>query len=195
MPRQIIALVALLLAWLLLPSCVCYRSFIEADFHDHNYTNSGSHREINAWWTEGEGFQSSANPAFMVDARKTEGGEVRIGFIRSLGADDKVYIKNMFMTDKHANSVPTNAPSPIFSIPIQKKQFPLFKDHGDGIDVWRGYAEIQFTPRVSISRSPYRISLNGYYLRSNGSKEIIQSTIIMDMKRTRKITNIADCWP
>ncbi|MCX6854356.1 MAG: hypothetical protein NTV80_05560, partial [Verrucomicrobia bacterium] len=166
-----------------------------ADFFEHAYTNSEKHREINAWWTDGQGYHSAINPAFMVDTRKTEGGEFKLAFIRCAFMDSRVVLRKMVMTDKHGNVITDGIPKTPLSIPFRQKQFPLFLGRGDGIDVWRNYAEIIFKSEVSISKSPYQILIVGYYFRKDGSKQDFSTTIKMKLERSRKIENIANCWP
>ena len=189
------ALLTILIATLI-SGCSSYRSFVVADFHEYGYTNAFAHNEINLWWRSGLGFHSRTNPFFMVDSRKAEGGIVRLGFIRPMTRDLNAVITSLEITDQGNASVASNMITTPATLTFQSKEFSLFDDkHRNGRRVWRSYASCEFQPEVSISRSPYRIALSGYYTGTLGSREPFSASITMDLKRARSLGNIADSLP
>ena len=178
-----------------LASCVCYHSHVEADFHDHNYSNVGGHREINAWWREGdESFNTDVNPALMAHTGSAAGGEIQLGFIRPAGKDASVVVEELTIEDRRGKPGAVGVALPL-RLPFKKKDFPICGVKGQDGPVTKHYAEFAIRPEVSIAAAPYRITLRGHYRKSGGAKERIDTCIVMDLKRERELSNIADCWP
>ncbi|WP_367874148.1 hypothetical protein [Luteolibacter sp. Populi] len=178
-----------------LASCVCYQSHVEADFHEHNYTNVGGHREINAWWREGDAsFNTALNPALMAHTGSAAGGEIRLGFIRPPGKDASVVVEELAMEDRRGKPVAVGVALPL-RLPFKKEDFPICGVKDQEGPVMKHYAEFTIRPEVSIAAAPYRITLRGYYRRSGGAKERIDTRIVMDLKRERDFSSIVECWP
>ena len=193
-PALILARLSLACFSASLASCVCYRSHVTANFHDHNYTNIGDHREINGWWEEGtKGFNTDINPLLMADGGSTEGGEIRLGFIRPPGKDRALLLDGLTMEDRSGKPVATGISLPQ-RLAFKPKEFPLCGVKGEDRRM-KSYAEIKIRPELSLGAAPYRISLRGSYLGRNGAREPIDARIVMDLERERELTNIADCWP
>ncbi|WP_035605491.1 hypothetical protein [Haloferula sp. BvORR071] len=176
-------------------SCVCYRSHVVADFHEHNYINTGGHREINAWWQQGnKGFNTEINPVLMADGGSSEDGEIRLGFIRPRGRDRSVVVELLAMEDRRGKVVDPGVGLPL-RLAFKRKEFSIYGVPRQEGPVAKHYAEFKIHPELSIAAAPYHITLRGYYLSGGGARERIDARIVMDLKRERELTGIVDCWP
>lgn len=204
-------LTSLLTMLALLNGCVCYRSHLVASFGEHSYTNVSEHNEINVWWDASNYSGSGINPFFMWEIEKQGYSKLTIGFIRQPKNDSEVVIESLSCTDKKGTPVKikpfeTNNNEirlkffelPV-NLPFEEKTLPLFDRCEEGCcggrDVLRNYTELLIHPDIKKKYPPYKIHLKGHYIKNNGSTEPIDAEIIMSVKRKRRLTSIAECWP
>jgi hypothetical protein len=196
MSKLAVSFLSALLITVVFSGCMCYRSLVEADFGEHNFVYAKSNGEISALWRADYGTAPTVpiNPVFMVN-KNTERGLILIHFIRPPGADSRVIINSIVMSDNEGKVVMLDAPVVPLSVSFEKKDLPLVTNKGKWGKISKSRAQVEIKAEAPVSMSPYRISINGYYLLRDGTKQRINTTIRMEMRRDRGLDNIVRCWP
>jgi len=196
MSKLAVSFLSALLITVVFSGCLCYRSLVEADFGVHNFVYARSNAEISALWIADYGTAPTVpiNPVFMVN-KNTERGRILIHFIRPPETDSRVVINSIVMSDNEGRVVMLDTPIIPLSVSFEKKDLPIITDKGKWGEISRSRAQVEVKAEAPVSKSPYRISITGYYLLTDGSKQRINTTIKMEMKRDRGLENIGRCWP
>ncbi len=174
-------------------SCTCYRSFVEADFHQHA-ADSRKHQDFTAHWNDGDGFHSSINPLLMVDTRSAS-GDLQIISHQPARVHSHLVFEQITMTNRFGRQVAGDLPPMPWRIRFQETKSSRYVAKDQWIDGRKNVAKAKFRPVVAISKSPYTIHIRGYCLQHNGSRDPFDTTIRMDLSRDRSLEPIADCWP
>ncbi len=178
-----------------LSSCTYYTSRLDLTFEKYGYTNCEKLKEINFWWDTTNYYNSDINVLFAWFVEKDGDGTLQVGFIQKPNMMGQVVITNM---DIRANSTAKTTviiDEPTF-ISFTEKTFPLFDaESPNGRDELRDYAETKVTIELFTKRSPYNLSLAGYYITKEGNSIPFQFQEKIIVKRKRSIQHIADSWP
>ncbi len=186
-------IIASILSAVFCSNCTCYRSFVDADFHEHN-SDSRIDKDFTASWKQGDGFHNSINPLVMIDTR-TSAGEVQIYSHQDLGTYSHLVFESVELTNRSGNTVASNLPTMPLSIRYQEIKSSRYVERDEWIYYQKDLAKVMFRPEVSISGSPYTIKIDGYYMKKNRVKKPLHLSIRMDLSRDRRFENIANCWP
>ena len=174
-------------------SCTCYRSSVEADFHEHN-ADSRAHQKFTASWKEGAGFHNEINPVLMIDTRSAS-GEVQIISHQPAGIHSTLVFETIQLTNRSGGAVPAHLPPMPLSIRYQETKSSRYVGGDKWADYRGDFAKLIFKPEVSISGSPYTVKISGHHIKKNGTRKPFGLTIRMDLSRDRRFENIANCWP
>ena len=173
-------------------SCACYHSTVEANFKEER-PNSQIHPKFTGYYKSEGGRYSDINPFFMVITKPTS-GKIRITSHQQLGIYSSIIFEQISLQDKAGGHVDVNLD--VIPIRLNYKQTENSRwTKGKRIPFEESTAELNFSPNLETSRSPYKIELRGYFLEKGGIKKRFVSIIEMKLVRNRRFESIVECWP